>query len=184
MASSAPPSVSASAAPSSTASNPASTLPPPATTPVPQQSPGDINSTVPTEPQASRKPVKLDQTSKTGDGVSAELTSIKAIASVKARGAGEVTAPGLAITVKVTNNTSAALTAGNVVVTLTGSDDAPGNPMTAKPAKAMTGTLAAGKSATGVYVFTLAENLRKPVTVAVSISGPQPLLVFTGNAPS
>lgn len=178
------PAASVSSVPQPTQSDPASTLPPPASTPVPQQSPGDVNSTVPTEPQASRKPVDLDETSTTGDGVTARLTSIEAVDSVKARGIGEVTGPGLVITVEVSNKTKSALVVGDLVVTLTGSDASPGNPMTAKPAKPLAGSLAPGKSATGVYVFTLAESARRPVSVAVTVSGPQPVLVFRGNAPS
>ena len=52
--------------------------------------------------------------------------------------------------------------------------------MTASPAKPLRGTLQPRRSASGVYVFTVPKNKRKPITVDVTISD-APVLVFTGN---
>lgn len=170
--------------PSTAAPGPTATLkstpPPPATTPVPPPTPGDITSTVSAKPEASKKPVKLDKPSQTGTGLTAELSSIKAI-KAKAELPGEVAGPALAVTVQVTNTGAKAADLSTVVVNLAGSDQAPGNEMTAKPAKPFTGSLKAGGKATGVYVFTIAKDKRRPVTLTVSISD-APVLVFTGNA--
>ena len=160
---------------------PTTTVPPPASTPVPQRSPGDVNSTVPTTPAKTQRPVPLDKTSGAGDGVSARLTSVRAV-TAEAKGPGEVTGPALAVTVAVTNGSSSALDLDQVAVTLDGSDSSPGNPMTDQPAQPITGRLAAGGSASGVYVFAIAKNLRKPVVIQVMLSGGAPILVFTGNA--
>jgi hypothetical protein len=168
-----------SAAPGPT-DTPTSTLPPPATTPVPPPTPGDVNSTVEAKPEESKKPVKLDKPSKTGTGLTAELVTISPI-EAKAQLPGEVAGPAVAITVQVTNTGSKSADLGSVVVSLADSDDAPGTEMTAEPAKPFKGSVGAGKSVRGVYVFTVAKSKRDPVTLTVSI-GDAPVLVFTGDA--
>lgn len=162
-------------------STPTVSVPPPASTPVPQRSPGDVNSTVPTAPAQSRKPVDLDESSKAGNGVTARLRSVKAV-TAEAKGPGEVSGPGLAVTVVVQNGSEEPLALEQVVVTLEGEDGSPGNPMSDRPAKPFTGRLAAGKSATGVYVFALAKDIREPVVIQVTLSGASPILVFEGDA--
>lgn len=159
---------------------PKSTLPPPATTPVPPSTPGDVNSTVPTRPAESKKPVDLDQPSETGTGATARLIDLKAI-NAKATIPGEVSGPGVAVTLEVTNTGPKALDVGTVVVTLADSDKAPGTEITSPPAKTLTGSIAPSKSARGVYVFTVPTAKRDPVTVSVTI-GAAPALVFEGNA--
>ena len=51
----------------------------------------------------------------------------------------------------------------------------------AKPSDPLTGMVRAGKTARGVYVFTVPKNKRSPITVTVSIKD-APVLVFTGAA--
>ncbi|HEY5822679.1 MAG TPA: hypothetical protein VIT20_11925 [Propionibacteriaceae bacterium] len=160
---------------------PTSTLPPPATTPVPQKSPGDLNSTVPTTPEKSRKPVDLDESSDAGGGVTARLGEIRSV-TAKASGPGEVSGPGLAVTVRVSNGSKASVGLDQVVVTVTGADGSPGNAMSGKPAKPLSGQVAAGKSASGVYVFTLDQGQRDPITVNLTLGGGEVVLVFTGKA--
>ncbi len=159
---------------------PTSTLPPPATTPVPPSTPGDVSSTVEAKPEESKKPVTLDKPSSTGTGLTAELVSIKPI-NATAQLPGEVAGPALSITVKVTNRGSTPASLSAVVVTLLNSDDAPGTEMTATPAKPLGGSVKAGATAQGIYVFTVAKDKRNPVTVTVSISD-APVLVFRGDA--
>ncbi len=180
-ATSAAPSVTVSPAPGPK-ETPKSTVGAPATTPVPQPSPGDVNSTVPSTPEKSRKPVELDERGQADGDVSVRITSVKAI-TAKAKGIGEVSGPGLALTVELENDSDKAVNLNEVVLNLTGSDDAPGNPMSEKPAKPFSGRLAAGKTARGVYVFTVNPGARKPITVDVTISGGSTVVVFKGNAP-
>ena len=178
------PAPSASALPATAAPGPSKTpptsLPPPATTPVPPPTPGNVNSTVPTKPEESKKPVKLDRPSTTGTGLTVNLTSIDPV-DAKAEQPGEVAGPGLAITITIRNTASKAADLSTLVVNLANSDDAPGTQMSAKPSNPLTGSVAAGKTRTGVYVFTVPKAKRKPVTVTVDIAG-APVLVFTGNA--
>lgn len=156
-------------------------MPPPPTTPVPQETPGDVTSTVPTQPQKSEEPVGLDEASTAEDGVVTRIVSVRSL-TTKAKGPGEVSGPGLAVTVEARNSSSDAVSLDQVVVNLTGADGAPGNPMSDRPAKPFSGELEAGKKATGVYVFTVDEDNRDPVKVEVTISGGATVLVFSGRA--
>lgn len=182
---SAPPATSSSP-PSRSTVAPSATAPPtvsqrpPATTPVPPPTPGDVTSSVEAKPEESKKPVKLDKPSKTGTGLTAKLTMIKAI-DAKAQLPGEIAGPALALTVEVTNTGAKTADLSAVVVTVLDSDEAPGGEMTSDPAKPLKGKLGAGKTARGVYVFTVDKSKRNPVTVTVSISD-APVLVFNGKA--
>jgi hypothetical protein len=138
---------------------PGSTLPPPATTPVPPPTPGGTDETVAPREEVTRPPVKLDKPSNTGSGVSVRITKIKSFTS-KAQLPGEVAGPAVAMTVLVTNDTTKPLDIGTVVVSLLDSEGAPGNEMTAAPAKPLRGTVKAGGTATGVYVFTVDKDRR------------------------
>lgn len=159
---------------------PSPTVPPPATTPVPPPTPGGVDTTVESKPEVSKKPVKIDKPSTTGTGLTVELGRIRAI-EAKAQIPGEVAGPALAVTVDVTNTGDKAADLSTVVVTLFDSDEAPGGEMTADPAKPLKGSLAAGKSTSGVYVFTVPKKKRSPITVTVSIRD-APVLVFKGDA--
>jgi hypothetical protein len=164
-----------------TRETPRSTLPPPPTTPVPQETPGDVNSTVPTKPEKSEKPVGLDEASTAEGGVVTRIARVRSL-TTKAKGPGEVSGPGLAVTVEARNSSSSAVSLDQVVVNLTGADGVPGNPMSDRPAKPFRGQLAAGKKATGVYVFNVEEDNRDPVNIEVTISGGATVLVFSGPA--
>jgi hypothetical protein len=153
--------------------------PPPATTPVPPPTPGDVESTVEAKPEPSKKPVRLDKPGRTGTGLTARLTTIKAI-DAKAQLPGEVAGPALSLSVEVSNTGAKTVDLNAVVVTVLDSDEAPGGEMSSAPAKPLKGKLSAGKTVRGVYVFTIDKNKRNPVTVTVSISD-APVLVFTGT---
>jgi hypothetical protein len=168
-------------APSGSAA-PSSTLPPPATTPVPAPTPGGgIDQTVAPQKEVTKKPVKLDKPSDTGEGATVRITSVKAI-NAKAQLPGEVAGPGVALTVVVKNSSAEPLNIGTVVVSLLDATGAPGNEMSSAPAKPFSGTLASGKTATGVYVFTVGKQRREPISVSVTLTGGAPVLVFKGNA--
>ena len=132
------------------------------------------------KPEESKKPVKLDKPSATGNGLSAKVVSVKAI-EAKAKLPGEIKGPALAVTVELRNTRDKATDLSAVVVNLLDSDQAPGSEMSTEPAKPFAGKLAAGKTAEGTYVFTVPKNKRKPITLSVSVND-DPVLVFTGNA--
>lgn len=166
------------AAPGPTAT-PRETQPPPATTPVPPPSPGGVDSTVPTEPEESKRPVELDEPSGTGTGLTARLVTIRSV-TAKAQLPGEVAGPALAITIEVENADADAADLSSVVVNVLDADDAPGTQMTAAPSRPLAGRVGGRKSARGVYLFTVPKDKRNPITVTVSIAD-APVLVFTGR---
>jgi hypothetical protein len=128
----------------------------------------------------TKKPVKLDKPSSTGQGVTVRITAAKAIVA-KAQLPGEVAGPGVALTLVVHNGSPKPVDLGAVVVTLLDSANAPGDEMSAKPAKPISGILQSGKSATGVYVFTVGRSRRNPISVDVTLTGEAPVLVFKGD---
>lgn len=155
----------------------------PATTPVQAPTPGSTTSTVPSEKVTKRKAVSLDGRGEAADDVSVTLTKVAAI-TAKAVGPGEVSGPALALTVAVDNGTSQPVDLGSVVVNVTASDDTPAAQMTGKPARSFAGAVEAGKTTSAVYVFALGRKKRSPVTVEVSISPTDPVVVFRGRAAS
>lgn len=165
-----PPSVTASAAPGPT--------PTPSST---QPSPGNITSEVPVRPARTHEAVALDQASDAGDGVRVEITRIDRL-TAQAQGPGEVSGPALALTVRVENRSDAPLDLGNVVVTLTGADAAPGESISSEPADPLQARLLPGRTTSGVYVFTIGEDSRDPITVAVTLVGGGTVLLYTGPA--
>lgn len=174
-----------SGAPSSAPGTPSpkatSTLPPPASTPVPPPVPGKVSSTVPGRKVVKRKSVPLKGRGEAADQVVVTLPSVKSVKAT-AQGPGEVAGPALAVTVKVDNKTGAAVDLVAAVVTLTASDRTPGSIMSSSPARQLPASVAKGKTATGVYVFTLPKGKRDPVTVEVQTSGASPVIVFKGQA--
>jgi hypothetical protein len=169
---SAPASTSGSVAPTATPT------PAPATTRATSKNP--VERTVAPRREQSKPPVKLDEPSSTGTGLTARLISVSAI-EAKAQIPGEITGPALAITIEVSNTGRRSADLGSVAVSLLDSDSAPGAEMTAAPARPLTGRVPAKAKTRGVYVFRVPEGKRRPVTVSVSI-GEAPVLIFTGNA--
>lgn len=131
-------------------------------------------------PARSREAVDLDQASDAGDDVRVEITHIDRL-TAQAKGPGEVSGPALALTVRVENRSDAPLDLGNVVVTLTGADAAPGETISTEPADPLRAQLPPGRTASGVYVFTIGTDNRDPITVAVTLVGGGTVLLYTGR---
>lgn len=169
------------AAPTVTATPTPPTTQTPPTTAVPAPTAGDVNQTVAAKKEVSKRPVRLEQPSDAGAGVQVRIRSVKAI-TAKAQLPGEVAGPAVALTVSVRNRSSRPLDLNAVVVTLTDATQAPGNEMSAKPARPLTGHLPVGRTSVGVYVFTVDQDRRNPVSVAVTLAGEAPVVVFKGDA--
>jgi len=110
--------------------------------------------------------------------------SLKGIRSqkVSALGPGEVAGSALVVTVRLVNRSSRAIDASSTVVTLLDSAGQVGIPTTASPAAPFRGRVAPGKSADGVYVFTVPNSKRNPINVFVSYSAGTPVARFVGDA--
>lgn len=141
---------------------------------------GDINQTVPAVEQPTAAPVALTETAQFGSGVAVNLTSLTKITTV-AQGPGEVSGPGLAVTIAFTNNSSSPVSLDGVNVTLDDGNANPASPMSGDPAVPFTGDLAPGASATGVYVFSFPDDYKDPSRIQVSYSADAPILEFLGS---
>ena len=134
------------------------------------------------EPPASLAPVPLDQPAAVGDGVTARVVSLDAVDATGV-GPGNVTGPALRVTVALTNGTADALPLGGVAVDLaSGPELVPASPVNDPSAAPFSGTVAAGGTAQGVYVFSIAAADRADVTLSVGYEAGAPVLVFTGAA--
>ncbi len=156
-----------SAAPSATQSTPAVT-------------PGKIDQTVAPQKQETAKPVDLDKTQK-ADAITVSLKSIKST-KVTGHGPGEISGPALVVTVVVKNGSKSRVSVDSAIVTLIDSKGNVGTPMTESPARPFTGSVAAGDSATGVYVFQIGKKVRNPIRVSVTYSTEHTTALFVGNA--
>jgi hypothetical protein len=87
------------------------------------------------------------------------------------------------VTVRIVNGTGAPLSLDAVAVDVTyGPGATPASPLDDPSAAPFTGTAGPGESATGIYVFTVPEDRRDALTVAVGYQAGAPYLVFTGPA--
>lgn len=120
-------------------------------------------------------PVGTDEPLEVGTGVTVSVTDVKFL-DVDSRAPGETSGPAAAVTLEVRNDSSAPFDLGQVAVSATYGEALPAIPTDADPADAVTGSLPAGKSRTGVYVFRLGDEKRPPVLVTVgSGTGPNVL---------
>jgi hypothetical protein len=136
----------------------------------------------PTEPvpETTSSSVPLDETASFGTGVTARLTAVESVAG-EASGPGEVAGPAIRLTVELHNGTEEALELSTVVVDVfAGAELAPGEPLTGSGAQWFEGSLEPGGDATGVYVFSVPEDLRDQVSVRVSYDPLVPTALFEG----
>lgn len=160
------PSASASAEPSPTEPGDPATAPPPGFDPS-------------TEPA-----VGLDEPAPFDSGVSAHLDELEAVQG-EAEGPGEVSGPSVRVTVVLTNGTGAAVSLDQTVVNVYGgAQRAPGSPLSGPGVDEFSGSLAAGESATGVYVFALPADQRDPLQVTVSYDPQDVTVLFEGPGPA
>lgn len=169
------------ATPGEPAARTGSQLPPAATTPVPPPTPGSTASSVPSQRVVRRQPVSLDSSGKSADGVDVTL-SLSAV-QAQAQGPGEVSGPAVKVVVTIDNTTSDLVGLQDASVTVTGSDDAPGQIMSGPPSAPLPASVPTKERVTGVYVFALASKQRDPMTVEVTVSPSVPVAVFRGVGP-
>lgn len=159
-----------------------SEIAPPPTTEVPAAGGGDINETVAPVSLTTAPSVALTETAQFGGGVTADLTSITR-QDIAAQGPGEISGPGLVVTIKITNRSSAPINLDAVNVTLDDGNATPASPMSGDPFNPFSGDLAVGAETSAVYVFALPTDYKNPSNFTVSYSTDAAVLVFSGNAP-
>jgi hypothetical protein len=124
--------------------------------------------------------VPLTETAQLG-GVATAITNVSAVITT-ATGPGEIAGPAVAVQVQITNNSATPFNMDSVFVTLNDSGGTPGQPSTSDPASALTGELAPGAQAAGVYVFRVSTAGRNPITILVSNSDSAEVVSFVGDA--
>jgi hypothetical protein len=152
----------------------ATTLVPPTTVEL-----GNINETVPGQPQPTEPPVAIDEPAETESGISASITGVEAI-ETQANLPGEIGGPGVAITIELRNGSAAPIDLNNVVVDLVLPGDVSATPIT-EGSEPFTGVTAAGAAQTATYVFTVDAEERGDVTIRITYSADQPVVVFAGS---
>jgi hypothetical protein len=138
---------------------------------------------VPEVPVTTAPAVALTDTADFGGQVSARISQVSAI-QASATLPGEIAGPAVAVTVEITNGSSAAIGLDTVTVTLADAGGTPATTISSDPAAPLQGALEPGAAKSGTYVFTVPADQRNPVTVTVNYSTGAPTLVFTGQVSS
>ncbi len=107
-----------------------------------------------------------------GGGVTATMTGTKAL-DVEARGAGETSGPAVAATIEVRNGSNQPFDLATIALTGTYGGGTPAIPSSADPAQDLSGQLAPGATATGVYVFRVPKGDADTLVIQVQ-SGVKP----------
>jgi hypothetical protein len=157
-------------------------------TPDPVVTPVPPSSTSTPEPNATflprgRAPVPLDKTTTVVAGLTVKITSVASVAGTGA-GPGDVNGPSIQVRMSVKNSTSKTVRLSNVVVNgYYSKAHTPASPLPKPGGKTFPETLAAGKTATGVFVFSIPKNQRQLVSITFDYSVKTSVVVFQGSAP-
>lgn len=126
--------------------------------------------------------IPLSATGDFGTGLTLEVTDVEPVRSV-ARRPGEISAPALRVHLEAHNGSSKAIPLDGMVITLDyGSHRTPAVDVAEPGGDPFRGTLTAGRSQRGVYVFNVPEVERGRIRLTMSYTGAAPTLVLTGSA--
>jgi hypothetical protein len=162
---------------SSPTTPPATTPASDAPTPVPSESPTPV-----TQPPAG-DPVPIDTPAEVVTGLTASISGIEAVDGV-AKGPGEVSGPSIRFTVTIANATGAPVDLTGTVVTVDyGADRTPAGQLYEPGAVRLATSVAAGGTASGVFVFAIPPESRGLVHITVDYAVDVAPLVFAGATP-
>lgn len=126
-------------------------------------------------------PVAPDEASDNGQGLVAQIETMKAVEG-EAVQPGEIAGPSVQFTLKLTNDTGAAIDLGLVAVnTYIGEERTPARSLVKPGGAPFEGTLEAGGSAIGVYIYNIPEDRRDDVTLTLDYRAGEPAFVFRGR---
>lgn len=141
---------------------------------------GDLSPASP-KPRKTASPVEVDEPARTGTGVRVALRSWEPV-TIKSGAPGEIAGPGVAITMRVVNNSDERLDLSNVVADLRyGEEQTPAIRSDRAPTVAFSGALSPGEGASATYAFRIDEPDRDVVTLLVSLNTEVPVVVFEGS---
>lgn len=130
--------------------------------------------------EADPDPTPINSPAELTGGVVVDVVDASEV-ETKAETPGETAGPAVAIRLQITNGTAAALDLSTVMVSVTGADDAYGQPTTSSPAAPFSGELAVGQSAEGIYVFGLPAEQRDDLSIRVEYVAGSPIALFVGE---
>lgn len=169
-------------APSATGSPTAAATSTPGSTDAPTTAP-EPEPSLTWEPGAVDDAGALDDVATPQADVTVSLAKLEAVQGT-AQGPGQVAGPALRVTLEVTNGTSEAIPLNAALVQVyCGPDRIPGDPLSGPGVSEFGGTLAAGDSATGVYVLTCPVELRDDVQITFGYVPAGAKVAFEGAAP-
>lgn len=148
--------------------------------PVPAPSGGEISQTVAPARQPSPIATDLNGRATPEAGVEVRLDKVESI-ETKAQAPGEISGPGVAITVTVSNSSGQDVDPSGLEIAMTDGKGRPGSGMTGAPAKWLSARIPSGAEASGIYVFATRGAPRNPITVSVAVSPGAPKVNFTGR---
>jgi hypothetical protein len=154
--------------------------PPAAAAPTVAPGQGNVAIEIPEVAVSTQAAVPMTSSASFAGAVTASVASVRST-TAEAIGPGEIGGPAIAVTVEIVNGSGNPVDLDTVYVTLNDSTDSPGIPTSGSPARPFFGPLPAGAHAQGVYVFTVAESLRDPVTVLVGYATAAEVVSFVGN---
>lgn len=126
-------------------------------------------------------PVAPDEPSDNGEGLVAEITAMKSVEG-EAVQAGEIAGPAVQFSLRLTNDTDEPIDLGFIAVNAyIGEAMTPAGGLVKPGGAPFEGTLKAGDSAEGVYVYNVPESQRADVTLTVDYRAGQPSFVFRGT---
>lgn len=115
--------------------------------------------------------------------LTAEVTKMEAVQGTAA-GPGEIAGPSVRFTVTIRNSTGKTFDLSNTVVNAySGPDSSPAIQLQGPGGKSFPSSVAAGRSATGVFVFNIPTAQRDRVEITVDTSVLNPVVAFKGSAP-
>jgi hypothetical protein len=172
---SAPPTVGASPAPSQAVSTPVPSVS------VPKPTATGKPTVVPTQSTTTTN-APIDDTASLGNGVDVRVSEVESVQG-DAKGPGEISGPAVRVSVEVRNTSDEEVAMDLALVNVYyGKDKTPASALSGPGLAPLSGSIPAGKSATGAYVFSVPEDQREQLTVEFSYSTDAPTVIFSGRA--
>lgn len=132
-----------------------------------------------TRQQSDAPPARIGAPSSLRKTLVAKISKVRS-QEVQAKLPGQVSGPSVVFTLTLRNEADQAIDLNQLVVNLSDAKNYPANPITSTPAVPMPHVVPAKGSASGRYVFVVPKSARKQVTIGVSLTAEDPVLVFRG----
>jgi hypothetical protein len=126
---------------------------------------------------STRPPVPVSSAVALQPGITLSIPSVKDT-RVGASGPGEIAGPAVAVTVRVRNGTGRAFDLAAIAVNAAYGGNTPASPTSSGGAKPLLGSLAAGQTTDGLYVFLVPTAQASTLRVEVSSSTSPDIVVF------